>query len=59
MQLFKKTFLIIFSCLTLLGLQACEDEAAFEEAGENVDQATEEAQEGLENTGDEIEQEFE
>ena len=49
---FKKSLLIMFSFITLFGLQACEDEGPLEEAGEGIEEAGE-------NTGDAVEDTFE
>ena len=54
----KNLFLILLASFTLFGLQACEDEGAFEETGENIDQGFEDAGEGLDEVGDELDEEL-
>lgn len=58
MKSFKSLFAILFSCLALLGLQACGDDGPFEEAGRNIDEGLEETGEAFEDTADEIDEEF-
>ena len=55
----KKSTLILVSFLAVFGLQACEEENAFEDTGEEIDQGLENTGETLENAGEEVENEFE
>ena len=62
MKAFKNGMLILLSCLAFLGLQACEEEGAFENTGEQlqqgVDEGVDNTQDAIEETGDEIDNEF-
>jgi ElaB/YqjD/DUF883 family membrane-anchored ribosome-binding protein len=49
-----KTLILLLSLLALLVFTACESEGPAEQAGEKIDNAVEEAQEGLEEAGDAI-----
>ena len=58
MKILKNGMLILLSCFAFMGLAACEEEGAFENTGENIDEGFEDTQEGLEDAGDEIDNEF-
>jgi hypothetical protein len=63
MDILKKGLLILFSCMALLGLQACEgidsqDDGEFEDAGETIDQGVERTGEELDEAEDEVDEEL-
>lgn len=55
MSMMRKLSLALLIALLLGGVAACEDQGAVEEAGENIDNAAEEAGESVEEMGEDIE----
>lgn len=58
MKTFKNGLLILLSCLAFLSLQACEEEGAFEGAGEEIDEGVDNTGDAFEDAGDEVDEEF-
>ncbi|MCK2185507.1 hypothetical protein MYL53_16030 [Halomonas sp. YJPS3-2] len=54
-QILRKLAIAGFIGMTALGLAACEDEGPAEQAGENIDEAVDQAGESVEEMGDSVE----
>jgi predicted small lipoprotein YifL len=50
----KKTILVLFLATVFLSLAACEREGPAERAGEQIDNAVEDAGAAIENAGDKV-----
>ncbi|MDR5907664.1 hypothetical protein [Franzmannia qiaohouensis] len=54
MTMLRKVGLAVLMVMVLGGVAACDDQGPAEEAGENIDDAMEDAGEGMEELGEDI-----
>ena len=56
--MYKGIISALFAIFMLVGLAACEDEGSMERAGEEIDNAARDLEEGAEDARDELNDEF-